>query len=81
MTFSDSCGRWSAAKKAKEGSEQRVSLLIRSVLFTFWYLIFCFQIILGIKYLTFYDFKVLVSCGEYRVYWYPTTPHWPDLKG
>ena len=54
-------GRWSGAKEAKEGSEQRVSLLLRSVLFIFRYLVFCFKIILGIKYHTFYDFKV---------YWY-----------
>ena len=79
MTFSDSCGRWSAAKEAKEGSEQRVSLLLRSVLFIFWYLVFCFKIILGIKYLTFYEFKV---------YWYLVGKiygilvfHYPPLAG
>ena len=53
--------RWPTAKEAKEGSEQRVSLLLRSVLFIFRYLVFCFKTILGIKYHTFYDFKV---------YWY-----------
>ena len=48
-------------KEAKEGSEQRLSLLLRSVLFIFRYLVFCFKIILGITYHTFFDFKV---------YWY-----------
>ena len=52
---------WSDAKEAKEGSEERVSLLLRSVLFVFRYLVFSFKIILGIKYHTFYDFKI---------YWY-----------
>ena len=76
----DDHGRWSAAKEAKEGSEQRVSLLLRSVLFLFRYLVFCSKIILGIKYHTFYNFEV---------YWYLVGkisgilvshyPPWPGL--
>ena len=59
----DDHGGLSAAKEAKEGSEQRVSLLLRSisVFFIFRFLVCCFKIILGVKYDTFYDFKV---------YWY-----------
>ena len=48
-------------QEAGEGSEQGVSLLLRSVLFIFRYLVLCFKIILGIWYHTFYDFEV---------YWY-----------
>ena len=54
-------GRWLTAKEAEEESEPAVSLLFRSDLFIFGYLVFCFKIILGIKYHTFYDFEV---------YWY-----------
>ena len=51
----------SITKEAEEDSEPGVSLLLRSDLFIFRYLVFCFKIILGIWYHTFYDFEV---------YWY-----------
>ena len=53
--------RWPTAKEAEEDSEPGYSLLLKSDLFIFRYLVFCFKIILGIKYHTFYDFEV---------YWY-----------
>ena len=73
-------GHWPTAKEAEEDSEPGVSLLLRSDLFVFRYLVFCFKIILGIKYHTFYDFEV---------YWYlggkiagilvSHYPPWPGL--
>ena len=59
--FEHLLGHWPTAKEAEEDSEPGVSLLLRSDLFVFRYLVFCFKIILGIKYHTFYDFEV---------YWY-----------
>ena len=73
-------GHWPTAKEAEEDSEPGASLLLRSDLFVFRYLVFCFKIILGIKYHTFYDFEV---------YWYlggkiagilvSHYPPWPGL--
>ena len=73
-------GRCPTAKEAEEDSEPGVSLLLKSDLFIFRYLVFCFKIFLGIKYHTFYDFEV---------YWYvggkiagilvSHYPPWPGL--